>query len=264
MKAIYEFNRENDDKIEIYSYENDCCEAHFHSNIEIVYVIKGEIIITINGQNRTLTEGCVSIANSYDIHTYTTEKNSKTIVSIIPIEIVENFTQMMYTKSFSSPFLESSLQTKEIYYAIKQIIKYCAAYESHIEKGYAYVILGILIKSIGLTEKTKSSNIDLARKILIYLQQNYTDDVSIGKLSKLLGYNKDYLSRFFNTYLGCSFNIYINQLRTRHAAQLLVESDLKTTDIAFKSGFGNYRTFNRAFRELYETTPTAYRSNTRL
>ena len=263
MQATYEFFRENDDRILCLNYENDNCSAHFHSNIEIVYVIKGEITITINGQNRTLTEGGISVANSYDIHAYTTEESSKTIVLIIPIEIVDNFTQMMYTKSFSSPFLESPLITKEIYYAIKKIMEHSAEYEAYMEKGYAYVILGLLIKGIGLAEKTKSSNIDLARKILIYLQQNYTEDVSIGKLSKLLGYNKDYLSRFFNTYLGCSFNIYINQLRIRHAALLLTESNLKTTDIAYQSGFGNYRTFNRVFKEMYNVVPTAYR-NTQL
>lgn len=258
MRPFYESYREQDDRIFYLSYENDSCDAHFHSNIEILYVVKGEISITINGQNMTLTEGGVSIASSYDIHSYKTTKYSKTIVIIIPVEIVGSFMKMMRAKSFASPFMESRKQSKEIHYALNKLSKIGSFYEPHIEKGYAYVVLGILSKCIGMTEKPVSSSVDLARKILLYLQQNYTENVTIEGLSKLFGYNKDYLSRFFNSYLSCGFNSYLNGLRARHAAVLLTENDMELSDIAFKSGFSNYRTFNRAFKEVYNTTPSEF------
>ena len=132
MKPIYEYNREYDNKTKLIKCNNDACDAHFHSNIEIVYVVEGEINITINGQNMTLTKGCVSIAGSYDIHSYKTLKSSKTIVLIIPTEIVGSFTKMMRVKLFAGSFMEQCGDSKEIYYAIRKLAKMDSAMDSAI------------------------------------------------------------------------------------------------------------------------------------
>ncbi|MDF2989295.1 MAG: DNA-binding protein AraC-type [Eubacterium sp.] len=259
MSAFFELARESDSKIHIFRAINNICEPHFHSNIELVYVVSGKINITINGQIKALTEGCVSVANSYDIHSYTNIENSDTIVMIIPVEIVNTYVATIRSKVFSSSFIDSCENTKSIFVMMEKLLLSDETVNELINKGAAYYILGLLCDCVDLIDKPVVSSTDLARKILVYLQQNYLNSLSIETLAKHFGYNKDYLSKFFNSYLGCGFNSYMNALRSRHAAQLISSGKSDLTDIAFMSGFGNYRTFNRAFLQSYGITPSEYK-----
>ncbi len=258
MSAFFEIDRESDRKIHIFRTANNNCEPHFHSNIELVYVVDGNINVNINGQLRTLSDGCMSIANSYDIHCYS-NINSDTIVMIIPIELVNSYVASIRSKVFSTSFIEPSENTRQIRYIMQQLILSRDCENDLISKGCAYYILGLLCNCVKLIDKPDVSSTDLARKILVYLQQNYLNTLSIETLAKHFGYNKDYLSKFFNSYLGCGFNSYMNALRSRHAAQLISSGKSDLTDIAFMSGFGNYRTFNRAFLQSYGMTPSDYK-----
>lgn len=259
MSAYFEISRESDSKIHIFRSINNTCEPHFHSNIELVYVVSGKISININGQIKTLTKGCVSIANSFDIHTYHSTESSDSIVLIIPVELVNSYTAMTRSKVFSTSFIEDCENNRQIYYIMEQLITLQNTKNELISKGCAYFILGLIYNSVELFDKPALSSTDLARKILVYLQQNYLNVLTIETLAKYFGYNKDYLSKFFNSYLGCGFNSYMNALRSRHAAQLISNGNTDLTDIAFMSGFGNYRTFNRAFYQAYGMTPTDYK-----
>lgn len=259
MSAFFEIKRESDSKISIFSTINNIYEPHFHSNIELAYVVSGKIDININGHIKTLTEGDISIANSYDIHSYSNVENSHIIVLIIPVELVSGFTTTTRSKVFSKFFLENCERSQEVYYILKQLLNSANKDNELISKGSAYYILGIMSSCIELVDKPVLSSTDLARKILVYLQQNYLNAISVETLAKHFGYNKDYLSKFFNSYLGCSFNSYINSLRARHSAQLISNGNSDMTDIAFLSGFSNYRTFNRAFNQAYGMTPSEYK-----
>ena len=125
-------------------------------------------------------------------------------------------------------------------------------------KGYIYVILSLLIENLGFSD-SKSQNLDyLPKKILLYMQENYLQKISLIDISEKFRYNKYYFSKFFNTYFGCGFNEYINTLRSRHAS-ILLEGNQSIMEIALDSGFENQRTFNRAFISNFGITPSDYR-----
>lgn len=259
MEAYFEKYRELENTLDCFESRQNSCMPHFHSNIEVVYVLDGEIEVTINGISRLLSKGCVSVANSYDIHTYNTPHNSHTLILIIPIDTVHSFNTKIRGKTFATPFLGPGESSDEIHHALRHILKHKKPDWLEI-KGYLYVILGTLIRELGLKNSAKTSNSTLAREILIYLEHNYTNKITISSLAKHFGYNKDYLSRFFNSYFGHGFNKYLNMLRSRHAVQLITQTNDNLTQIAFQSGFDNYRTFNRAFTSIYNMTPSQFRA----
>ena len=59
-----------------------------------------------------------------------------------------------------------------------------------------------------------------------------------------------------------NFNDYINQLRIAEAgARLIAEPDTPILNIALDVGYRTLSSFNRAFKEILEQTPTAYRQS---
>jgi len=260
MSAYFELDRESDESVAIYRTKDNACYKHFHSNIEILYVEDGEISVTVNGERRLLTKNCVSIANSYEIHSYRTPSASSSLVIIIPVRLVGSFSSLLRLKKMASPFLAECPASDEIHRAAIMLLQSASGSGHLIQKGYSYVILGLLAKLIGLEDMPENTGVELSGKILKYLQQNFLEDVSLESLAKHLGYNKNYISRFFNANLGCSFKSYIQALRIDYAIQLLLgDSDLLLTEIASKSGFTNYRTFNRAFISVYNQPPSEYK-----
>ena len=62
---------------------------------------------------------------------------------------------------------------------------------------------------------------------------------------------------------GLSFIDYLNQYRLNNACRLLENSEQSVLECALSSGYTSLRSFNRNFRNRYQTTPQQYRSKTR-
>ena len=58
--------------------------------------------------------------------------------------------------------------------------------------------------------------------------------------------------------LGVSTNEYIRRIRLNRAADMLANSGLSITDIAFQTGFGSHSSFAKAFKKEYGMTATEY------
>jgi AraC family transcriptional regulator, activator of mtrCDE len=64
----------------------------------------------------------------------------------------------------------------------------------------------------------------------------------------------------FRDLVGVTPHRYVTELRTSHAARLLLNSLMPVTDICYDSGFGSMPGFHAAFRAAYGTTPSAFRA----
>lgn len=259
QKAFFEIFRDTDYRLHLSISKNNAFDAHYHSNIEIVYLLEGEMEITVGEETRVLTPGQLAVADSYDIHCYRTPVRSLSYVMIIPIELVGSFSRLSEGKTFSTPFLTDPSKTAPIREAI-QGIERLEKDNPLAVKGYLYVILGLLTEGLSLVPCARSAGtIGPMRDILLYLDRNFQSTVQMTDLARQFGYNKDYLSRIFNATIGCGFKHYLNLLRARYAANRLQSSGDSVSDIAESAGFASQRTFNRIFREIYGCTPMEYK-----
>ena len=96
-------------------------------------------------------------------------------------------------------------------------------------------------------------------KIVQFIKENYTSDLSREGLAAAVGLNPNYMSTLFKKYTGYKINDYINKLRIEDAAAKLSKRDEKIIEIAFAVGFESLTTFNRVFKSVIGKTPTEYR-----
>lgn len=85
-------------------------------------------------------------------------------------------------------------------------------------------------------------------------------DLDLVAEAAATGMTRTRFIHLFRDVVGVTPHRYLIELRTSHAARLLVESSMPVTDICFDSGFGSMPSFHAAFRAAYDTTPSAFRA----
>lgn len=262
MEAYFEIGREFNKKVSFIVNKNEDCDAHFHSNVEITYVVSGSIDATVRGLTRRLNAGDIAIACGYEPHSFRTVGQSEINVWLFPADMIPSFTAQLNEKMFESPFLNSCTRSEEIKANMDCLRRYIDAENSMTAKGYMYAILGILQEELGFCRKNSYKQSDiLLQKILIYIENHYREDLSVSEVSRHLGYNKDYISRLINDHIHCGFNRYVNVLRARYARNLIEKGESSLDEICFASGFGCMKTFRRAFTDYYSQTPREYQKS---
>jgi AraC-like DNA-binding protein len=108
---------------------------------------------------------------------------------------------------------------------------------------------------------SEKNDYELIHKVLNYIQNNFTKDISLKSIAYEFNYSYNYLSKYLNKVLGISFVDFINQNRISYASYLLTNSDDTITDIAYKCGYSSIRSFNRNFFSITNTTPKNYRNS---
>ena len=95
--------------------------------------------------------------------------------------------------------------------------------------------------------------------IIDFINKNFKSDISREGLAEAVDVSPNYLSSLFNQFMGIRIDEYINKLRIEEAAQQLKQTNSNIIDVAFSVGFESIPTFNRAFKKIYEVTPSKFR-----
>ena len=96
--------------------------------------------------------------------------------------------------------------------------------------------------------------------VVQHIGSAYPDpDLSLESVSRATGVPVDRVTSHVKAASGLLFKAYLNRVRVESARKLLVETDLPVSEIATRVGYGNISHFNRIFREVCGTTPSALR-----
>lgn len=96
------------------------------------------------------------------------------------------------------------------------------------------------------------------KMILNYLRENHSN-VSLESLSRQFNYSKSYISHLFKKNNNNTILHYCNTLKINDAKQLLKNTAMSVTDIAFTVGFNDLSYFINVFKKATGKTPLAWR-----
>lgn len=263
---IYEVSRDDMSTADCSTRENDNFIPHFHQSIELVYVKKGMLTAIVDGAKQHVHEKQLLICSSYAVHTYMSEEPNETVVMIVPLSSVPSLQKVLQKKVFRHAVWDLQRDgMDELITLFPLLPAHWPSYSPEVRKGVSYTVLGLAIDHVGLCENAESKRHgtmrDVLRDVLTYLQENYRQPLKLEDVARHFGYSKSRFSRLFHDYLGCSMNEYLMAQRCRHAAEMLLDSELTMLDIALNVGFECLRTFYRAFHACYQCTPSQYVKN---
>ncbi|MEC4113526.1 AraC family transcriptional regulator [Myroides pelagicus] len=110
-------------------------------------------------------------------------------------------------------------------------------------------------------QKRSSYNryIKMVNDVVDYINQHYTDELSLALISNHIGVSSFHFHRLFSQIAGISLNRFITLVRLTKAATLLKNNrEMTITEIAYSSGFSSLSLFSRVFVKHYAMTPTDF------
>lgn len=239
-----------------YTYARPHWAPHFHSNFEMIYVLRGKILVTVNENSAVMSEGEYCLVLSNQIHSMESLEGALVWIAVFSEQFVPLFAkQIKDWEGQRSTFvcdeeIDRFLKAKLILSEGDLLIK----------KACFYAFCDQFIKKVPL-EKRNLRNNELICRIIDYVATHFKETISLEILAKELGYEYHYLSRLLHRSYHIDFSNLVNQYRMDHAIQLLGETDLSITDIAMSSGFRSIRSFNYTFKKLTGSTPTVFMKN---
>jgi len=96
-----------------------------------------------------------------------------------------------------------------------------------------------------------------------YVEQSYSEPISLGKAAGIAALESSYFSSYFRAKVGITFTKWLRQVRIRKAMKLMKASDFSITEVAYEVGFGDLRTFGRAFKKHTLMTPMEFKKSAR-
>jgi AraC-like DNA-binding protein len=93
-----------------------------------------------------------------------------------------------------------------------------------------------------------------------FIEEHSGEELSLSKVAKVVNVSANHLSEKFKQVTGVNFVEYIAWTRFEKACDLLRNSTLRISEIAFAVGFQSLSQFNRVFKKLSGKSPSAYRA----
>lgn len=257
----------------IMDFEFDTSEVqntHFHQNLEIVYVLEGSVEVQIESETYNLKKGDFLLINANKRHSLRATKEEILLASFrVNFTMLAEYmgtNQLLFWCNTTADRSESYVQLKKVLDRMLNRFydkeKEGAIYLNSIYYEAIYLLVAYFMIKADDARMKENFTPDNSRifEIQNYVQANYQKQLSLNDLAKKLYLSNAYLSKYIKKHFGLSFLEYVNNVRLFHAVDELVYSEKKITRIALDNGFPTTAAFNKAFKEIYNMTPSAYRS----
>jgi len=263
---------DNDFPVRIFLQNINHFKLHWHNQIEILYAMKGSIRITTNGINFKLDKGHICFINSGVIHSTSRGDEDNLILTIHITDskksVFYNFKNMKFNhETYLDNFQKNLVPLSDLQNLLQRIYieyrKKLPGYENMI-LSLVNACFSIMIRHSYLVPKEKDdyigeNNLKRFNLILDYINDHYTEKLSLHDISDIMHMNYYYLSHFFKNIAGISFQDYVSGLRLNQSEILLSTTKKNITQIAFECGFPNIKSFTGIFKLNFGMLPTQYR-----
>lgn len=254
---------------------------HWHEQIEILYVLEGQLKVLINKKTWEGRQGDIFIVDTGLIHGFS-DPSPEASVRVFqfgreifdePLTLMEN--QDVRKPVFGrTPWISPSLN-RSVYPLVETILIDINSEFQKKEPGYRFVIKSGLYKLVALflrnmaaeetintgritNEKNHTRHLE---QIFSFIYSNFDNpELKLDDAAFEIGLSKYYLTRFLKEQTGLGYHDHLARARLSKARQYLAESDMPVTDIAYLCGFQSLTTFNRLFKQYTGASPSSYRN----
>ncbi|MDL2301993.1 AraC family transcriptional regulator [Lachnospiraceae bacterium OttesenSCG-928-D06] len=261
MNLFYE---DNANRFIFASSSNMSFPEHIHIGMELYYMEKGALNITIGTETKRMLPGDFAIAFPNQIHAYGSIENETEnlgMMILCPAEMSGEFLPQLMKYHAKHPFLTKDEVHSDVIFALRSLLKTPPDVPENrpLIRAYIQLILAHVLPLLSLEKNKDNQPPGLTAQLIAYLSEHYTEPIQLDHIAEHLGISKYSVSRIFSEKLHSSFSKYVNTLRIDYAKYLLQGSDMDILSISELCGYDNPRTFNREFKSICGCQPREFR-----
>jgi AraC-like DNA-binding protein len=246
----------------------NCEKIHTHDTLTIATIEYGRQEIFINKSKNQITSGILAVINPNEPHygkTLHADTKDGYVLYIQKIWCMNIQMDLFDNVNRYIPISQNIIEDVVLY---DNFIKMCRLLLDNsftMDKDCILIEFATELLSKYLDLKShKKINITkdqiYAEKIKNYLDENYLKDISLDRISSLVGLSSFYTLRLFKNIYGIPPHAYLLNKKIHHAKELLM-SKLPIVDVAVESGFFDQSHFCRSFKRVFSITPKEYQDN---
>ena len=253
--------------------------CHWHDEMELFAVTRGEAEFSIDNRSYHVSEGGVIFINSNCLHSARASADVKfsyfavvfgrtLLQSYVDDSIQQKYIDPVTDRSinipeYMSPENDGTIKCRQILDEIRSIYEENSTGSELRIKARLYEIWYLLISQPAADRSSFSKKNDRRteeiKSIMEYIQKNYSMKLRLPDIAETFGISEGQLCRFFRSMTQMSVVEYINYYRISRSTELLRTTDDRIGLIAGMSGFDNISYYNRLFKEYMHVTPGRFR-----
>lgn len=253
---------------------------HYHPELELHYIIKGEGLQFIGDNVSNFKAGDMILIGENLPHTWRCKEEYFQETSILKTEaFVLHFLPGCLGKDFLNlpeAYLIPRLYEKAkkglyIKGKAKERLSYLLTKALKATSLDRLILIISILKELAETEEieyvssayayNQPNELEMARldKIYSYTLENYKNEIRLHEIASIANMSVTSFCRYFKLVTKKTFYEFLHEIRISHVCRALVEDKLTTEIICFECGFNNVSNFYRHFKKVTKMTPLEYK-----
>lgn len=252
---------------------------HIHREIEIAMALRGDIQLITGGESHTVHPGEFWLMNACQCHElYSAAEDKKSLFMLLQVSPsffrqyfpeIENIcldkvvlsrgnTDASLMRTLASGLTEAARD----YFSEKAFFELRCA--GGINRMFASLLENVPHKMLNEEELRRNDfRMNRMQRITDYIEEHIGEKLLLSELADREELTLSYLSHFFKDNFGMPFQTYLQHLRCRRAASLLLETNESPSEISIHCGFSALKYMNQGFVQLFGCKPGEYRKQAR-
>jgi AraC-like DNA-binding protein len=258
-------------------------DPHWYSEIELIYVARGDVVAVVAGKNYKLSTGKALLVGSAEVHGLLScaPGNRVLVVEMGSMLLGKGFQIFTEIELVSRviDFTEAGPEAAVLHNILQRLmwLRETVPDPADRKKSDIHALkVGSLLfacaaellecleyRSASAEHRRKVNDMLAMYRVFDYVSRNFAESIDVETAAKMAGYEKTRFCQLFKRAIGIPFHHFHCQCRVEEAKRLLIESDMPISAIAESVGFSETKTFSRVFKSITGQNPTDFRNGCR-
>jgi AraC-like DNA-binding protein len=115
-----------------------------------------------------------------------------------------------------------------------------------------------MLSSLGFKHDLMDNERDRINDIYEYSIKNFKGKIQLEEIASVANISPNSFCRYFKLRTRKTYSQFLIELRVGHACKLLIENNLSIKQLCYESGFNNFTSFHKYFKQITGKSPLTY------
>ena len=260
------------------TFDFDCrpslAQSHWHHDVEFIAVMEGSILYNVNGEIIRMCAGEGIFVNAQQFHYILSDDGAYSqfycavlhpmLLCSLPRVEQSYVVPVLTNENIPYIFLRDVIPWHaEILRYVGEIYETSRGGAAELKVQQAFLKLWeVLYENMG--ERNEASvvqhhHLSSLKNMITYIHRYYREKITLADICNAGSVGKTSCTAIFKEYMDCTPIGFLTEFRLQKAAELLRETDMSITEIAYETGFSGASYFAETFRGGFGCSPREYR-----